>query len=79
MAIKDVCRLCLTEDELVWIFDKRFESSDNMKDVIYITTGVEVRPFCYSVYRAFSIWHGNDVVHEVINSLTNNRSVIYIC
>ncbi|XP_018574416.1 uncharacterized protein LOC108913352 [Anoplophora glabripennis] len=42
MAIKDVCRLCLTEDDLVWIFDKRFESSDNMKDVIYITTGVEI-------------------------------------
>lgn len=49
MDMKDVCRLCLTDDDLVWIFDKRFENSDNMKDVIYITTGVEVRPSCYSL------------------------------
>ncbi|KAJ8943053.1 hypothetical protein NQ318_022597 [Aromia moschata] len=38
----DVCRLCLSKDNLVWIFDKRLESSENMKDVIYITTGVEI-------------------------------------
>lgn len=53
--MKDVCRLCLMTDDLVWIFDKRLESND-MKDVIYITTGVEVRPSCYFLYKAFSIW-----------------------
>ncbi|KAJ8924497.1 hypothetical protein NQ315_007294 [Exocentrus adspersus] len=43
-ALNDVCRLCLTTEDLVWVFDKRFESSDNMKDVIHITTGVKISP-----------------------------------
>lgn len=27
------------------MFDKRFENTDNMKNVVFITTGVEVRKF----------------------------------
>ncbi|KAJ8924498.1 hypothetical protein NQ315_007295 [Exocentrus adspersus] len=44
IAVKDVCRLCLKTDDLVWVFDKRFQmqSKDSLTDVIHITTGVEV-------------------------------------
>ncbi|KAJ8943052.1 hypothetical protein NQ318_022596 [Aromia moschata] len=38
----DICRLCLSKNNLVWIFDRRIENSENMKDVIYITTGVQI-------------------------------------
>ncbi|KAG5879355.1 hypothetical protein JTB14_030986 [Gonioctena quinquepunctata] len=42
-SVNEICRLCLSKEDLVWVFDKRFsESEDNMKDVIFITTGVEV-------------------------------------
>lgn len=44
MSIKElteVCRLCLKIENLVWIFDERFETKD-MKDVVFITTGIEV-------------------------------------
>lgn len=40
--VTEVCRLCLKNENLVWVFDKRFENTENMKDVIFITTGVEV-------------------------------------
>lgn len=40
--LTEVCRLCLKPENLVWIFDKRFENTDNMRNVIFITTGVEV-------------------------------------
>lgn len=38
--VTEVCRLCLRNENLVWIFDE--QHTENMKDVILITTGVEV-------------------------------------
>ncbi|KAG5879354.1 hypothetical protein JTB14_030985 [Gonioctena quinquepunctata] len=44
MSTEEVCRLCLSKESLVWVFDKRFDRNDHMKDVIFITTGVEIHP-----------------------------------
>lgn len=38
----EVCRLCLKNENLVCIFEQS-ENTDSLKDVIFITTGVEVR------------------------------------
>lgn len=38
----EVCRLCLKKENLVCIFEQS-ENTDSLKDVIFITTGVEVR------------------------------------
>lgn len=45
--ITEVCRLCLKNENLVWVFDKRFETTENMRDVIFITTGVEVSIYIF--------------------------------
>ncbi|XP_018574419.1 uncharacterized protein LOC108913355 isoform X2 [Anoplophora glabripennis] len=42
MPLTDMCRLCSSKDNLVWVFDKRFENTDNMKYMTLITTGVEI-------------------------------------
>ncbi|CAG9821485.1 unnamed protein product [Phaedon cochleariae] len=42
MTPYDLCRLCLSKDNLVWVFDNRFEENDHMKDVVFVTTGVEI-------------------------------------
>lgn len=40
----DICRLCLAkESDMIWIFDERISRPENMKEVIAITTGVEVQ------------------------------------
>lgn len=41
--INEVCRLCLTTENLVSILNKELENHENMKNVIYVTTGVKVR------------------------------------
>ncbi|KAJ8924499.1 hypothetical protein NQ315_007296, partial [Exocentrus adspersus] len=41
MAVKDVCRLCLATNDLVWIFDEENKKL-KMRDVISITTGIEI-------------------------------------
>ncbi|KAJ8924496.1 hypothetical protein NQ315_007293 [Exocentrus adspersus] len=41
-ALTDMCRLCLSTENLVWVFDKRFENSESMKVAIYVTTGIEI-------------------------------------
>nr|CAI5821820.1 unnamed protein product [Callosobruchus analis] len=38
--ITEVCRLCLEKKTLVWIFDTRI-NVDDMKNIIYVTTGVQ--------------------------------------
>lgn len=40
--VTEVCRLCLKNETLVWIFNTQSEIPENMKDVIFITTGVKV-------------------------------------
>lgn len=45
--ITEVCRLCVKDENLVWVFDKRFDTTENMRNVIFITTGVEVNIFLY--------------------------------
>lgn len=40
--LTEVCRLCLRNENLVCIFENS-ENTENLKDVIFITTGVEVR------------------------------------
>ncbi|XP_063905584.1 uncharacterized protein LOC135124452 isoform X3 [Zophobas morio] len=37
---RNVCRLCLGTDDLIWIFSNQM--ADNMKDIIYVTSGVEI-------------------------------------
>ncbi|XP_018574417.1 uncharacterized protein LOC108913354 [Anoplophora glabripennis] len=41
MAVQNICRLCLATDDLVYIFDEKNKKL-NMKDVIAITTGIEI-------------------------------------
>lgn len=52
--IHEVCRLCLTSESLVCIFDEKCESAENMKDLIFITTGVKVREYV-QIYMLLSI------------------------
>nr|XP_023022174.1 uncharacterized protein LOC111510481 [Leptinotarsa decemlineata] len=41
-SVENVCRLCLSNENLVSVFDKRFNSVNDIKNVILITTGVEI-------------------------------------
>lgn len=50
-----VCRLCLKNENLLWVFDERFENTKNMKDVIFVTTGVEVSVFLFDKFMLIQI------------------------
>ncbi|CAG9857937.1 unnamed protein product [Phyllotreta striolata] len=39
---RNVCRLCLSTKELVLVFDERLNQKIDMKNVIFLTTGVEI-------------------------------------
>lgn len=43
--LTEVCRLCLKNENLVCIFEQSV-NTDSLKDVIFITTGVEVKTLC---------------------------------
>lgn len=49
----DVCRLCSRNENLLWIFNTQFESTEEkLKDTIFINTGVEVsklKPFYHKI------------------------------
>ncbi|KAL3288455.1 hypothetical protein HHI36_002900 [Cryptolaemus montrouzieri] len=40
--VMKVCRLCLRTDDLIWIFDDRIGETQNMQDLVQITTGVTI-------------------------------------
>lgn len=49
--VMEVCRLCLRNENLVWIFNKQGEITENMKDVIFISTGVQVSELSFILLR----------------------------
>ncbi|XP_044746052.1 uncharacterized protein LOC123307708 [Coccinella septempunctata] len=42
--LQNLCRLCFSKTSLVSIFDHRLESTENMAEVIEVTTGVKISP-----------------------------------
>ena len=40
--VENVCRLCLSTEDLVWIFDPK-SIDDNLREIIEVMCGVEVR------------------------------------
>lgn len=53
MIVTSVCRLCMSEKELRWVFDEGITGESDMKTIIFITTGVEVCCFATACYPPF--------------------------
>ncbi|KAJ8970890.1 hypothetical protein NQ314_000977 [Rhamnusium bicolor] len=57
----DLCRLCASKNNLVCVFDKDIKNEENIRNVIFITTGVEI--------------HKNDVISQKICEKCNQRTM----
>lgn len=55
MIVTSVCRLCMSEKELRWVFDEGITGESDMKTIIFITTGVEVCCFATACYPPFYV------------------------
>ncbi|XP_074034407.1 uncharacterized protein isoform X2 [Leptinotarsa decemlineata] len=77
MSVKDVCRLCLSKDNLVWVFDERLDRTDHMKDVILITTGVEAQ--CREVLKSTDLKIPNTSVRIKTERVENEEIAQQSC